>query len=138
MRIPVANSSTKVSQSEPGDHRVLIFLPWPPTEESLQHIRDEFPGIGVSAYQVPWRSTEPPDEVSAEELANATILVTGSVLPAKEQVPNVRYVQLASAGSEHISEHPLFTETDILFCTANGVHGYVIWRTRLAGVSSIS
>jgi len=128
MRIPVANSSTNGSQGEPKDHRILIFLPFPLTEESLQHIRDEFPGISVSAYQVPWRSTKPPAEVSAEELANATILVTGSVLPAKEQVPKIRYIQLASAGANHILDHPLFTETDILFCTANGVHGYVILR----------
>ncbi|CAI4215735.1 unnamed protein product [Parascedosporium putredinis] len=90
------------------------------------HIRDRFPGISVSAYEVPWRDTEPPSNIPAEELERATVLVTGSVLPSREQAPNLGYVQLSSAGANHVLNHPLFTDTDIIFCTANGVHGGIL------------
>ncbi|PKS05017.1 hypothetical protein jhhlp_008383 [Lomentospora prolificans] len=123
MRVPISDVAVPGIQGEAKDHHVLLFLPWPAEEELLQHIRDQFPGISVSAYQVPWMDTVPPSSVPAEELEKATILVTGSVLPAREQVPNLGYVQLSSAGANHVLNNPLFTDTNIVFCTANGVHG---------------
>jgi hypothetical protein len=42
--------------------------------------------------------------------------------------PKLEYVQIQSAGANHIIQHPLFRDTDIALCTASGVHGYVFPR----------
>lgn len=106
-----------------GKGSLLALVPWEVSEESLQRIRDAYPSVTVSAYHVPWGSTKVPDEVTAEQLADTTILLAGTALPDKDAVPNLKYVQLASAGANHVLEHPLFKDTDVKFCTANGVHG---------------
>lgn len=102
---------------------LLVLLPWKPSEESLQRIRDAYPGVAVAAYQVEWGVKEVPAEVTAEELAGVTVLLAGTALPDREAVPNLKLVQLSSAGANHVLERPLFKDTDIKFCTANGVHG---------------
>lgn len=45
----------------------------------------------------------------------------GSTLPTPEQVPHLRWVQLYSAGANHIVNQPLF-QTPAVFTTASGVH----------------
>lgn len=102
---------------------LLALLPWEPSDESLQRIRDAYPGIAVAAHRVDWGSREVPDQITAEQLADVTILLTGPVVPDKEAVPKMKLVQLASAGANHVLERPLFKDTDVKFCTANGVHG---------------
>lgn len=42
-------------------------------------------------------------------------------LPAPEQVPHLRWVQLYSAGPDPILNHPLF-QTSVIFTTTSGVH----------------
>src|SRR5205807_8462702 len=42
-------------------------------------------------------------------------------LPSPEQAPRLRWVQLYSAGPDHILDHPLFS-TPVIFTTASGVH----------------
>ncbi|KAF3771303.1 hypothetical protein M406DRAFT_240378, partial [Cryphonectria parasitica EP155] len=60
------------------------------------------------------------------EWKDVTILLTGysrEFLPEKDDVPKLQYVQLSSAGANAIVSDPLYTDTDVAFCTANGVHG---------------
>lgn len=110
----------------PTEETLLALLPYEPSESLVQRIKDAYPNIAVSAYQVPWGALELPDAVTNEALAKVTILVTGSSLPKKESVPKLKYVQLSSAGANHVLENPLFKGTDVKLCTANGVHGYVV------------
>ena len=112
MRLPASKES------------LLALLPWDRLpEDSLQRIRDAYPGIAVKGYKCDWGFKKVPDEVTAEDLAAATILLTGTALPDKEAMPNLKYAQLVSAGANHVLEAPLFTDTNVKFCTANGVHG---------------
>ena len=111
MRVPASKES------------LLALLPWQPSEESLQRIRDAYPGVAIAAHKVEWGVKGVPDVITREQLANVTILLTGTALPDKEAVPQMRLVQLGSAGANHVLEHPLFKDTDVKFCTANGVHG---------------
>jgi len=42
-------------------------------------------------------------------------------LPTREQAPNLRWIQLYSAGADRLMNNPLF-QTDVMFTTASGVH----------------
>jgi phosphoglycerate dehydrogenase-like enzyme len=63
---------------------------------------------------------------SADDLPKAIhdteILYTFRALPAPDQAPNLRWVQLHTAGAERILSHPLYTQTEILFTTTSGIH----------------
>lgn len=53
-----------------------------------------------------------------------TILVTLFTLPQKpSEAPHLQLVQLFSAGSNHIANHPIYKDTDIPIATVSGVHG---------------
>lgn len=65
-----------------------------------------------------------------EEWKDVTILLTFTYLPQPKDAPTLQYVQLISAGANHVLGHPLFRdgrgdgeEEEVVFCTANGVHG---------------
>ncbi|KAK9448956.1 uncharacterized protein V1518DRAFT_427396 [Limtongia smithiae] len=75
------------------------------------------PGRGVPLTPIP-----------AEIWAQATVLLTHQILPpSREAVPNLKYVQLFSAGSNLLVSQPFFKEnSDIIFCNASGVHGPII------------
>lgn len=59
----------------------------------------------------------------SELYKEVTILLTSDLLPLPGQAPNLKLVQLFSAGFDHLVEDPLFTGSDVAFATANGVHG---------------
>ncbi len=67
----------------------------------------------------------PPDNLNAipaDLLREVEILYTfGWNLPTPEQVPNLRWVQLYSAGVNQVSSQPLF-KTDVIFTTSSGIH----------------
>ncbi|KAE8141439.1 D-isomer specific 2-hydroxyacid dehydrogenase [Aspergillus pseudotamarii] len=65
---------------------------------------------------------EMPRDISQETWNSITILLTWNYVPVKEHVPNLRYVQLHTTGCNHIADTPLFKDSDVSFCTANGVH----------------
>jgi phosphoglycerate dehydrogenase-like enzyme len=48
--------------------------------------------------------------------------------PTPEQVPNLEYVQLFSAGTNHLVNHPLWKWKldEVKWCSASGVHGPII------------
>ncbi len=48
-----------------------------------------------------------------------------TALPSPEQVPQLRWVQLYSAGPDSILDHPLFS-TSVIFTTTSGVHAIII------------
>ncbi len=63
------------------------------------------------------------DVLSEKEWKDVTVVLTGSFIPHPDQAPDLRYVQLQSAGANHVLSHPVAIETDIDICTASGVHG---------------
>lgn len=50
------------------------------------------------------------------------VLYTACVLPEPEDVPNLRWVQLHSAGVNQLLDHPLLAISDIQFTTTSGIH----------------
>ena len=103
-------------------HKLILLMPWTPSEEFLERLRVRHPGLQVLYYSTQWSSALPAD-IPPEEWEDATILLTGASFPTPELAPKLEYVQLMSAGANHILQDPLFVDTDVTFCTANGVHG---------------
>lgn len=106
-------------------HKLLLLTPWPPPPSQLAQLRERFPDLAVEARQQAWDAA-PAGRDDAEALwRDVTILLTGRALPGPGQAPRLRYVQLLSAGAEHVLDDPVFKDTGVVFCTASGVHGWV-------------
>ncbi len=104
-------------------HKLVIFTPMSPTEGWLDTLKKKYPGLKVCFYELDWFSKVSPRNFPSHEWKDVTILLSGSAFPTPEEAPNMQYVQLVSAGANHVLENPLFRDTDVTFCTANGVHG---------------
>ncbi|KAE8367970.1 D-isomer specific 2-hydroxyacid dehydrogenase [Aspergillus caelatus] len=101
---------------------LLSIAPWDLPVSFLESLPTISPGIRVITYKRDMQDTEMPPDISQETWNSITILLTWNYVPTKEQVPNLRYVQLHTAGCNHIADTTLFKDSDVSFCTANGVH----------------
>ncbi|KAK2039856.1 D-isomer specific 2-hydroxyacid dehydrogenase [Colletotrichum somersetense] len=104
-------------------HKLLILSSSAPPRGYLDKLRSEYPGLAVAHHELDFADRKPGPDFDPAEWKDVTILLTGSALPAVGEAPKLRYVQLQSAGANHILNNPLFKDTDVSFCTANGVHG---------------
>ncbi|KAG9255538.1 D-isomer specific 2-hydroxyacid dehydrogenase [Emericellopsis atlantica] len=104
-------------------HKLLVLNPFPTPASSFDPLKETFPDLAIQHVAVDFHEGDAHAKVSDEEWSNVTILMTGSALPKIEKAPKLQVVQLQSAGSNHVHEKPLYKETDVTFCTANGVHG---------------
>lgn len=100
-------------------HKLVLVRHQPAPLEWLEKIRKKYPGLEVAYHQV--KSFTDAD-VPASIWENVTAICSYNVFPTREQAPKLQYVQLSSAGANHLHGNPLYEETDIAFCTANGVH----------------
>lgn len=105
-------------------HKLFLLAQAEPKQEYLDKLRSQFPDLKIATHVVEWHKTGAPEDIPDEEWKETTVLLaSGNFFPARELVPKLQYVQLQSAGANHILKKPLFADTDIAFCTANGVHG---------------
>lgn len=74
-----------------------------------------------------------PSAVPAHEFARAEILYTFSALPQPAQAPRLRWVQLNSAGADHILNHALF-KAGVTFTTTSGLHAINIAEYVMASI----
>lgn len=100
-------------------HKLLVALPsWKPSKEEVDAVKAQYPDLEVLVGEF--------SKITKEQWKDVTVLLTGyspEGLPDKDAVPRLEYVQLSSAGANAVASDPLFTDTDVAFCTANGVHG---------------
>jgi phosphoglycerate dehydrogenase-like enzyme len=61
-------------------------------------------------------------DIPADVWQRTEALLTLRALPTLEQAPNLRWVQLYSAGVNQILKQPLYQEKQVTFTTASGVH----------------
>jgi phosphoglycerate dehydrogenase-like enzyme len=54
-------------------------------------------------------------------LAGVEVLYTGSAFPAPDQAPNLRWVQLDTAGADHVRRTPLWAAGDVAITSLGGV-----------------
>ncbi|KAI0430492.1 hypothetical protein F5Y09DRAFT_307638 [Xylaria sp. FL1042] len=121
------NGSAAIAQNKDLEgHRLLILSVLDLPDGYQEHLRAKFPGLQVVYSRFdPWReaSTATIPGVTAEDWAKVTILLTGPRLPTIDEAPRMQLVQLQSAGANYVLDKPLFKDTKIPFCTANGVAG---------------
>ncbi|KKP05740.1 D-isomer specific 2-hydroxyacid dehydrogenase [Trichoderma harzianum] len=92
--------------------------------EWIAELKKLFPGLEiVTVRDAAWNTPSFQKQFPDEEWKDVTILVTGSALPTADIAPKLEYVQLQSAGANHVLDHPLIRETNVALCTASGVHG---------------
>ncbi|KAI1348322.1 hypothetical protein F5Y01DRAFT_292707 [Xylaria sp. FL0043] len=127
--IPNTSSETANSMALNKDlkgHKLLFLSVIDLPDGYREHLRAKFPGLEVVHSRFdPWReaTTAAVPGLKAEDWAKVTILVTGPRLPTIDEAPKMELVQLQSAGANYVLENPLFKDTKIPFCTANGVAG---------------
>jgi phosphoglycerate dehydrogenase-like enzyme len=62
-----------------------------------------------------------------EQYREATILCTLKHLPPTlESARNLKFIHFLSAGTDHISDDPIYKNTDIPLTTSSGIHGPMI------------
>ena len=123
---PPATTPSTPSRRAPGSDGdvLLIATPWKPSQAWIDRIEAKFPNLRVIYRVLHWGAKLAAGALSADEWRSVTVLLTsGLSLPEPAEAPRLRYVQLISAGANVVLKRPLFTETDIIFATANGVHG---------------
>lgn len=101
---------------------LLILMPWEVPSSFTENLPTISPGIEVITHLTVRGALEVPVEISQDVWDRVTVLFTWNEVPSKEQAPKLQYVQLLSAGCNHMMGTPIFDETDVVFCTANGVH----------------
>lgn len=106
-------------------HRLLILTNLDLPDGYREHLRAKFPGLEfVHSHFNPWQAgaaAAPIPDVTEEDWAKVTVLVTGPRLPTIEEAPKMQLVHLQSAGANYVLDKPIFKDTKIPFCTANGV-----------------
>jgi phosphoglycerate dehydrogenase-like enzyme len=59
-----------------------------------------------------------------EEWHRATILATATTLPRDPKlVPNLKFIHFFSAGTDHVTNTPIYKDSDIPLTTSSGIHG---------------
>ncbi|KAF2118476.1 hypothetical protein BDV96DRAFT_643721 [Lophiotrema nucula] len=107
---------------------LLAVLPWPQTkpQKIINEIEAEFPNLEIEfVYEVYENKADRGKvEVPEELYKRAKILATLSWLPpSAASAPDLELIQFFSAGTNHVANHPIYTDSDIPLSTASGVHG---------------
>lgn len=106
---------------------VLCSLPWP--EEGARRgiiaLKDAFDDIEVEYIQnVHKNGVSESTTIPKDLLTRASYLATLYWLPLQpSDLPNTQLIQFFSAGTNHVAQHPIYTDSKIPLCSANGVHG---------------
>ncbi|RFN50835.1 d-3-phosphoglycerate dehydrogenase [Fusarium flagelliforme] len=98
-------------------HKAIIILNSEAPEAQIHAIKKQFPDLTIKAFSEKKRG-EPLEPVFDEkEWEDTTIILTAvatsHLLPKPEQAPHLQYVQLTSAGADHMMDKPIFTDTKI-------------------------
>lgn len=116
---PPSGPKTASPNKDLAGHKLLILVDDDLPDGFRDRLHKSFPGLQVVHRRVnPWKGATP--ELTDEDWATTTVLLTAPLLPAVEQAPKMQLVQLQSAGANYVLESSLFKDTKIPFCTASG------------------
>lgn len=105
---------------------VLCLVPQEEPTAIIAALRKKFPDVDIHYHRVPF--THSPAAARADVPAHlwraATVLCTFNSLPeSTDDAPHLRWLQLLSAGSNHIQDTPVWEDDDVTITTASGIHG---------------
>lgn len=87
------------------------------TDDQVEKLRNVSPRLNIMS-----RPVEAAEDFAGGLMDEIEVLYAAHTLPRPEDAPRLRWVQLHSAGADHIVDEPLFTDTDIAFTTTSGIH----------------
>ncbi len=93
---------------------VLVAVPFP------QSIIDKLASVSP-ALTIHQQEVRTPQEM-AEHIREMDVLYTFSVLPDPADAPRLRWVQMHTAGLDHVLAHPLYSDSEVMFTTTSGIH----------------
>ncbi len=109
------------------DNPINVLVTLNMDEELLERIEAISPRLQVTMQPVHSAAEIPPDVWD-----DVNVLFTGSVLPDREMAPNLRWVQVISAGVDSLLDNVLFEDKDVILTTASGIHAVTMAEYALA------
>ncbi|KAL8989881.1 MAG: hypothetical protein Q9169_008257, partial [Polycauliona sp. 2 TL-2023] len=110
----------------PESKNLLVILPFESPDLLFDRIRRNHPYIEITYHQLlftdtPWKARF---ELPPEIFQDATFLITLSSLPpSRKECPKLELIHFTSAGTNHIANSPIYTDTEIPLTTSSGIHG---------------
>lgn len=106
---------------------VLAVLPWPKEQcqPGIDALEEEFSHLKVQHYYSHFENGKiTVDDIPPGLPAQASYIATLFWLPpSPADIPNAKLIQFFSAGTNHVANHPIYKDSKIPLCSANGVHG---------------
>lgn len=127
----------------PQKEYILVITPFEEPTEALDDIRRKHPNVEIKIIRQTfllsgsWALNEikVPDGISpnamyqsmaynyVDEYRKATILATSRVLPEPKQAPNLKFIHFFSAGTDHVTNTPIYKDSEVILTTSSGIHG---------------
>ncbi len=98
----------------PDEFNVLVTKPF--SDDLLEKLRSVSPRLSITRHVA-----ESPDALPTF-INEIDVLYTSRALPQPEDAPHLKWVQLHSAGIDHVIDHPLLTGSDVIVTTMSGIH----------------
>ncbi|KIW47949.1 uncharacterized protein PV06_00597 [Exophiala oligosperma] len=99
---------------------ILILVPAEPRQEVIDSLQSRYPGVKIH-----WRTvygTPITVEDIPKTIWDTVTILWGFQIPKDAVTPNLRFVQLSSAGADHWASNPHYQDPNVVFCTSNGAH----------------
>ncbi|KAI9744094.1 MAG: hypothetical protein M1818_002246 [Claussenomyces sp. TS43310] len=102
---------------------VLLTLLFPEPKDAIRRLREKYPQVEFTYKQV----TPKDDGSELDKLyTKATIICTIAALPDPTQAKDIKFIHFISAGVDHISRKPIYTDSNVTLTTSSGIHGPMI------------
>lgn len=107
------------------NEKVLIHLPLEEPKGWIAKVQARFPDLRIhwSESTVVAGGLSPLDDLPRDLLDGVNIMCLFPP-PRPENMKDVRFVQLVSAGSDRWVNHPKFLDPDVTFCSGSGIHAW--------------
>jgi phosphoglycerate dehydrogenase-like enzyme len=99
------------------EDRVNVLITIKAGEALVRQVEDLSPRVKVRLQPAHAAAEIPPDVWDEVQ-----VLFTSGVLPDREMAPGLRWVQVTSAGIDHLLNHPLFEDRTVTLTTTSGMH----------------
>ncbi|KZF23060.1 D-isomer specific 2-hydroxyacid dehydrogenase [Xylona heveae TC161] len=110
----------------PVQEHLLIVVALEEDPRLVEVIRKAHPNVNITWVKSPSRGPGviPGACVPRDIWQSATILLTDEELPPRpEYAPNLKFIQLHTAGIDQVSKHPMVANSTVKIATVSGIHG---------------